>query len=94
MSFLTALHLSLNNIRTKKGRTILTAFASSIGIIGIALILSLSNGFDRQIDIFEQNTLSSMPIIISKQSMELTEETMQELEKGQELVLKRRSKEK
>ena len=80
MSFLTALHLSLNNIRTKKGRTILTAFASSIGIIGIALILSLSNGFDRQIDIFEQNTLSSMPIIISKQSMELTEETMQELE--------------
>ena len=52
MSFLTALHLSLNNIRTKKGRTLLTAFASSIGIIGIALILSLSNGFDRQIGIF------------------------------------------
>ena len=80
MNFLTALHLSLNNIRTKKGRTILTAFASSIGIIGIALILSLSNGFDRQIDIFEQNTLSSLPIIISRQSMDLNEETMSQLE--------------
>ncbi len=76
MNFLTALHLSLNNIRTKKGRTILTAFASSIGIIGIALILSLSNGFDEQIDIFEKNTLSALPIIVSKQSMNLDEETM------------------
>ncbi len=80
MSFFTALHLSLNNIRTKKGRTILTAFASSIGIIGIALILSLSNGFDRQIDIFEKNTLSSLPIIISQQSMNLNEETMSQLQ--------------
>ncbi len=80
MNFLTALNLSLNNIRTKKGRTILTSFASSIGIIGIALILSLSNGFDRQIDIFEQNTLSSLPIVISKQSMNLTEETMSQLQ--------------
>ena len=80
MSFLTALHLSLNNIRTKKGRTLLTAFASSIGIIGIALILSLSNGFDRQIDIFEQNTLSSLPIIISQQSMNMDEETMSQLQ--------------
>ena len=80
MSFLTALHLSLNNIRTKKGRTLLTAFASSIGIIGIALILSLSNGFDQQIDIFEQNTLSSLPIVVSRQSMDLTEETMNQLQ--------------
>ena len=80
MSFLTALKLSLNNIKTKKGRTILTAFASSIGIIGIALILSLSNGFDKQIEKFERNTLSSMPIIISEQSMNLDEETMAELE--------------
>ncbi|MBQ6687234.1 MAG: ATP-binding cassette domain-containing protein [Bacilli bacterium] len=80
MSFLTALKLSLNNIRTKKGRTLLTAFASSIGIIGIALILSLSNGFDKQIDTFERNTLSSMPIIISEQSMNLDEETMMELQ--------------
>jgi len=80
MGFIAALKLSLNNIKTKKGRTLLTAFASSIGIIGIALILSLSNGFDRQIDIFERNTLSSMPIIISEQSMSLDEETMAEME--------------
>ncbi len=80
MGFLSALKLSLNNIRTKKGRTILTAFASSIGIIGIASILSLSNGFDRQIDIFERNTLSSMPIIISAQAMNLDEETMNEMQ--------------
>ncbi len=79
MGFMSALHLSLNNIRTKKGRTILTAFASSIGIIGIACILSLSNGFDRQIDIFERNTLSSMPIIVSAQAMNLDEETMNEM---------------
>lgn len=80
MGFLSALKLSLNNIKTKKGRTILTAFASSIGIIGIASILSLSNGFDRQIDIFERNTLSSMPIIISSQAMNLDEETMNEMQ--------------
>ena len=80
MGFLSALKLSLNNIKTKKGRTILTAFASSIGIIGIASILSLSNGFDRQIDIFERNTLSSMPIIISAQAMNLDEETMAEMQ--------------
>jgi len=80
MNFKTALHLSLNNIRTKKGRTILTAFASSIGIIGIALILSLSNGFDQQIDLFEKNTLSALPIVISKQSMNLDEETMAKMQ--------------
>ncbi len=80
MKFLSALNLSLNNIKTKKGRTILTAFASSIGIIGIASILSLSNGFDRQIDIFERNTLSSMPIIISSQAMNLDEETMNDMQ--------------
>ncbi len=80
MNFKTALHLSLNNIRTKKGRTILTAFASSIGIIGISLILSLSNGFDKQIDTFEKNTLSALPIIISKQSMNLDEETMAKMQ--------------
>ena len=76
MSFLTALNLSFNNITTKKGRTLLTAFASSIGIIGIALILSLSNGFDIQIDIFEKETLSSLPIMISKTSVEMDEDTM------------------
>lgn len=80
MNFLTALHLSLNNIKTKKGRTILTAFASSIGIIGISLILSLSNGFDKQIDNFEVNILSAMPIIVSKQSMNLDEESLQKMQ--------------
>ena len=76
MSFLTALKLSLNNIKTKKGRTALTAFASSIGIIGIALILSLSNGFKIEIDNFEKDSLSEAPIIISQQSMKLDEETI------------------
>ncbi len=76
MNFFTALNLSFNNITTKKGRTLLTAFASSIGIIGIALILSLSNGFDIQIDIFEKETLSSLPIMISKTSMEMDEDAM------------------
>lgn len=76
MSFLTALKLSFNNIKTKKGRTALTAFASSIGIIGIALILSLSNGFKIEIDNFEKDSLSEAPIIISQQSMQLDEETI------------------
>lgn len=76
MNFLTALKLSFNNIKTKKGRTVLTSLAASIGIIGIALILSLSNGFDIQISKFEQDTLANMPIMISKQSLELDEETM------------------
>lgn len=71
MGFFTALKLSFTNIRTKKGRTILTAFASSIGIIGIAVILSLSNGFDKHINNFEADTLSSFPIIISQQAMKL-----------------------
>ena len=76
MSFLTALSLSFNNIKTKKGRTLLTAFASSIGIIGISIILSLSNGFDMQIDQFEKDTLSSFPITISRQATEMTAEDM------------------
>ena len=76
MSFLTALSLSFNNIKTKKGRTLLTAFASSIGIIGISIILSLSNGFDMQIDQFEKDTLSSFPITISRQATEMSPEDM------------------
>lgn len=72
MSFLTALKLSFNNIRTKKGRTLLTSFASSIGIIGITIILALSNGFDIEINKFERNTLSSMPIVISEQAIEMS----------------------
>ena len=79
MSFLTALKLSFNNIRTKKGRTFLTAFASSIGIIGISIILSLSNGFDKQVDIYQKNTLSNFPITISKSTMTMDEKQMEEM---------------
>lgn len=66
MSFFTALSLSLNNLLTKKGRTILTAFAGSIGIIGIALIMSLSNGVQEYIKRVEEDTLSSYPLTIQK----------------------------
>ena len=79
MSFLKALKLSFNNIRTKKGRTFLTAFASSIGIIGISIILSLSNGFDKQVDIYQKNTLSNFPITISKSTMSMDEKQMEEM---------------
>ncbi|MEF2782044.1 MAG: ABC transporter ATP-binding protein/permease [Clostridium sp.] len=71
MSFLTALSLSLNNLMTKKTRTFLTAFAGSIGIIGIALILSLSNGVQNYIDGVEKDTLSSYPITIEDNSMNM-----------------------
>ena len=71
MNFLTALSLSFNNIKTKKGRTTLTAFASSIGIIGIALILSLSTGFQKQIDNFQGEALAEFPIIVSQQAREV-----------------------
>ena len=73
MSFLTALNLSLTNLLTKKGRTILTAFAGSIGIIGIALILSISNGVNSFIERVERDTLSSYPLQISEQTMDMTE---------------------
>ncbi len=66
MSFATALSLSLNNLMTKKGRTILTSFAGSIGIIGIALILSLSNGIQGYINQVQEDTLSTYPLTISK----------------------------
>lgn len=72
MSFMTALSLSLNNLMTKKGRTILTAFAGSIGIIGIALILSLSNGVQRYIDRVQEETLTSYPLTIESSSVDLT----------------------
>ncbi len=78
MNFLTALNLSFNNILTKKGRTLITAFASSIGIMGIALILSLSNGFKIQIDKFEKDTLSQAPIIISEETMDTSVQTIKE----------------
>ena len=80
MSYVTALKLSFNNIKTKKGRTILTAFASSIGIIGIALVLSLSNGFNIQIEKFQTDALSSLPIMITEQAVNLDEETLSKME--------------
>lgn len=70
MSFFTALSLSLNNLMTKKGRTILTAFAGSIGIIGIALILSLSSGVQNYIKKVEEDTLSEYPLTIAKESVD------------------------
>lgn len=79
MSFKEALSLSFNNIMTKKGRTFLTAFASSIGIIGIALILSLSNGFDKQIEKYEKGILSAMPVTISSDSVKMDKDTMEKL---------------
>lgn len=72
MSFLTALALSANNLMTKKGRTFMTAFAGSIGIIGIAAILALSNGVNEYIARVEQDTLSSYPLSITKQSYDIT----------------------
>ncbi|WP_139904847.1 ABC transporter ATP-binding protein/permease [Clostridium thermarum] len=78
MSFFTALKLSATNIKTKKGRTFLTAFASSIGIIGIALILSLSNGFDKQIKNFEAGTLSTFPIMITQTTAEIDPEVLKQ----------------
>ncbi|MDO4316720.1 MAG: ABC transporter ATP-binding protein/permease [Lachnospiraceae bacterium] len=72
MSFFTALSLSLNNLMTKKTRTFLTAFAGSIGIIGIALILSLSNGVQEYIDRVQEETLSTYPITIESQTIDMS----------------------
>ena len=85
MSFFTALHLSFNNLLTKKGRTLLTAFAGSIGIIGIALILSLSNGVQSYIDGVEEDTLSSYPVTVERDAVDFTsllEEMMKMTETG------------
>jgi len=94
MSFKTALNLSFNNIKTKKGRTFLTAFASSIGIIGIGLILSLSNGFNIEVENFEKDSLAQAPIIISEQAMNMSEENMEKMHNamhGNESKLKKYS---
>lgn len=72
MSFLTALSLSKNNLMTKKGRTFLTSFAGSIGIIGIALILSLSNGVQEYINSVERSTLASFPVSIQHETVDYT----------------------
>ena len=84
MNFFTALKLSGKNIATKKWRTTLTAFASSIGIIGIALILSLSTGFQIQIDKFQTDTLSEFPIIISQSAMKMDAESMEKMQSKKE----------
>ena len=71
MSFFSALALSINNLRTKKGRTFLTSFAGSIGIIGIALVLALSNGIQLYIDAVQEDMLLSYPMTVEKQTMDL-----------------------
>ena len=85
MSLLSALKLSFNNIKTKKGRTALTAFASSIGIIGIALILSLSNGFNKEVEEFEENSLAQSPIIITNETVQMDEDTLKALNRDSDL---------
>ena len=72
MSFLTALSLSFNNLWTKKARTLLTAFAGSIGIIGIALIMSISSGFQSYIDKIQTDTLSGYPLVIQSETADMT----------------------
>lgn len=79
MSFKTALKLSGKNITTKKWRTALTAFASSIGIIGIALILALSGGFKIQVDKYQSNALSEFPIMLLPMSANYSDEDIQEM---------------
>ncbi len=80
MNYFTALKLSGKNIATKKWRTGLTAFAASIGIIGIALILSLSSGFQKQIDEFQSDALSEFPITVSRQAVSMDEESLKEMQ--------------
>ena len=84
MSFRTALGLSLNNLMTKKGRTLLTAFAGSIGIIGIALILSLSNGVQTYIDRVQEETLTSYPLTIESATIDMTSAMAQQMSKQEE----------
>ena len=91
MSFITALSLSLNNLLTKKGRTILTAFAGSIGIIGIALILSLSSGVKTYIDNIQKETMLSYPIQIEAESVDFSSifQAGMEREEGKEIKHKK-----
>ena len=84
MSFKTALSLSLNNLMTKKGRTILTSFAGSIGIIGIALILSLSNGVQTYIDRVQEETLTSYPLTIESATIDMASAMTKQASKMEE----------
>ena len=72
MKIWTAFRLSLNNLLTKKGRTVLVAFAGSIGIIGIALVQSVSNGFQGYVDSIQEDTLTSYPLSITQESADIT----------------------
>lgn len=85
MSWLTAFSLSVNNLMTKKARTILTAFAGSIGIIGIALILSLSSGVNAYINRVEEDTLSSYPIVIEQNGIDLSNTIAELLDNKKEM---------
>ena len=93
MSFPTALSLSLNNLMTKKGRTILTSFAGSIGIIGIALILSLSNGVQEYIDDIQRDTLASYPLTIDNSSTDLSSLMSSAMDKKEEVKEEREERE-
>ena len=84
MSIFTALSLSLNNLLTKKGRTILTSFAGSIGIIGIAMILSLSTGFQNYIDKIQEDTLTSYPLTINAETADAASMILSMTEKNEE----------
>ena len=85
MSRLTAFSLSLNNLLSKKGRTILTSFAGSIGIIGIALILSLSTGFQNYIDKIQEDTLTSYPLTIQSETADMTSILMSAMNKNEDI---------
>ena len=82
MSFLTALSLSFNNLKTKKARTLLTSFAGSIGIIGIALILALSNGVNAYIKSIEEETLSEYPLQIQSTGFDMTSMMVGNMDRG------------
>ena len=89
MSFLTSLKLSAQNLRTKKGRTILTALAGSIGIIGIALILAMSSSVNRYIEDIQKETMSSYPITIASQAVDLTSMMQQDGESSLSTMMNR-----
>ena len=91
MSIFTALFLSLNNLLTKKGRTFLTAFAGSIGIIGIALILSLSTGFQNYIDEIQEDTLTSYPLTITAETADTTSMLLSMVSQNEETEKRRYS---